>query len=132
MECQSHENDEFINCENYDGLQIGDKDACSLIHGIKCPRGLCMANQIIMNCRRKMPGEEAEWYFTLPCDRIKDGNEYDLCIAHMTNTAQICHNCCQNQNCCPPGKKVCSLPKCQLGFPDNETEWCTTECRKTT
>jgi len=129
---RTHDNDVYISCEDYDGLQVGDKDACSLIHGIKCPDGLCVANQIAMNCRRQMPGDNACWYFTLPCERITNGDQYDLCIAHMTSTAQTCHTCCQNQNCCPEGKTLCSMPKCQLGFTDDESEWCTTECKKRT
>lgn len=111
---QAQEN--FKQCLDHDGNLIGGGH-CDVIYGIECPSGNCGADETIFDCKRITSGHTC-WYFTVPCNKLPRGEDWNTCIVHMRNTNQHCKMCCVNQSCCPsptdPNAPECAMPKCSL------------------
>ena len=86
-------------CQDQYGNTLGGGH-CDPIYEIECPFNRCSEAYTIYKCQN---GEE---YFTVPCSKLPDGDDFDICIAHMSNVNQFCSTCCRNQNC-GQGMPIC-------------------------
>jgi len=108
---QKRQAQDIIPCLDHDGNEIGG-DFCDHIYTIDCPNGQCGVDETIFNCT--FDSEFTCWYFTVPCNKLPNGDDWNTCIVHMRNTNQRCSMCCVNQKCCPGPNDAesCAMPLC--------------------
>jgi len=73
---------------------------CDAVYGNKCDYGQCTAEHTIYSCHYSPTN--ICWYFTVPCSKLPkdpEGDDWDNCMTHTSNSNQRCSACCRNQSC---------------------------------
>ena len=82
-------------CYDFQNKKI---DNCHTVHEVECHGG-CSSVNTIFKCKPTPGGRRNCWYYTVPCNKIQNANNWEQCFIHFNHINEHCDACCVDKNC---------------------------------